>query len=512
MLGDLSQDIIGTDPKYLPIVDHSWLKPEVYDNYPSDNNSVRIQPKLAELWGQDESTGINLVPNLTVQSLGQRSAGEEVDGIEVVREAKKAMMMGLKGRSLTAHIRARFASNQIETAKEALQKVSEEQGLLGNVYIDASAFSSATDAERFLIQHRNRLARDIIVNESGLSVDVVAFLANKFHKNVVASIDYNESLFKKYKAHLVDIGNIDSDFVIDSKEALRQAFLAEPVTDQPVTAKKVKEISEERISEELIKNAKEQEIVDRLANEEMLFREVRPIIVFAREQLYKGKTGNNLKEVLKKKYASGDLKKAVKYLAIVLPSQDMGGEVDRLVAAKRLPRKIGLDLKKLLKEFPIKEAQFEDTRESNSAVGVPGYFHALTGEKNAEDMSKHREAALGLLRKGKTLEQVKGALMKELASDKADQVLASAVNDYNIAPVGIKANTFEPAPKKKVVADLPEKETLPDPSTIEADTKEYVDFFAGSDMGEINIDPLIDNKSITEVGGLSSTIGLDQIL
>ena len=50
MLGNLSQDLIGTDPTYPKIVNLAWLKPDptTYDNYPSDNNSVRIQPKLSE--------------------------------------------------------------------------------------------------------------------------------------------------------------------------------------------------------------------------------------------------------------------------------------------------------------------------------------------------------------------------------------------------------------------------------------------------------------------------------
>jgi len=406
MLGDLSQEMVGTNPEYLPIVDHSWLEPEAYDNYPSDNNPVRIQPKLAELWGQDESTGINLVPNLSVQALGQKSAGDGFDSTEVVREAKKAMMMGLEGKALTAYIRSRFKSDQIEMAKEALQEISKEQGLLGNVYIDASAFSSATDAENFLTQHRNRLARDIVINDSKLSSDVVSFLASKFHKNVVASIEYNEDIFKKYKAHLVDLGNIDSDHVIDSKEALRQAFLMKPASYKPVSAKKTKKISKDRVSDELAKNAQEQDIQKRLANEEMLFSKIRPIIVFAREQRSIGKTGNNLKEVLKKKFASNDLKEAIKYLALVISGKDMTGEVDNLVAAKRVPRKIGLDLKDILKKYPVKSAQYGDAKTVNTSAGVPGYFHALTGEEGSEGMVEHKETAVKLLKKGKSLEQV----------------------------------------------------------------------------------------------------------
>lgn len=508
ILGDLSQDIIGTDPKYLPIVDHSWLNPETYDNYPSDNNPVRIQPKLAELWGHNESTGINLVPNLTIKSLGQKSA-EDIDSTEVVREAKKAMMMGLKEKSLTAHIRARFSSDHIDAAIEDLQKLSEEQGLLGNVYIDASAFSSAIDAEQFLTQHRTRLARDIVVNESKLSPAVVSFLASKFHKNVVANINYDEKLFKKYKAHLIGIGHISDDFVIDSKETLRMAFLIEPIREEPIKAKADDKISDEKISESLIKMAEEQDIHNKLAYEEMLFREIRPIIILAREQLSKGKRGNNLKEILKKKYASDDLRKAAKYLAIVIPSQDMTGEIDKLIEAKRIPRKIGLDLKKIINDNPIKYASFEKKEESKS-VGVKGFFYPLLGNKDPDGLEKHEKAAVELLRKGATLEQVKGSLLKELSNEKVELVLANAVSTYNLMPAGTKANVYVKPPKRKVVADLPERETLPDPSTIESQTQEYMNFFAGSNSMNIELDPLPSNNNLLDIGGLSSTVGLDE--
>jgi hypothetical protein len=64
--GDLCSDIIGTNPKYAPIVDHNWLNVDLskYDNYPSDNNPVRVLPKLHDLWNHGNlDSNTNLVPN-----------------------------------------------------------------------------------------------------------------------------------------------------------------------------------------------------------------------------------------------------------------------------------------------------------------------------------------------------------------------------------------------------------------------------------------------------------------
>ncbi|MBE3086364.1 MAG: hypothetical protein IMZ64_09140, partial [Bacteroidetes bacterium] len=77
--GDLCSDIVGTNPVYPEIVDHSWLDVDLskYDNYPSDNNPVRVVPKLHDLWNHAAQTGINLVPNATVRPLGVRSSEED---------------------------------------------------------------------------------------------------------------------------------------------------------------------------------------------------------------------------------------------------------------------------------------------------------------------------------------------------------------------------------------------------------------------------------------------------
>ena len=134
---DLTPDIIGTDPKNPPIADLSWLDPKNYDNYPSDNNPVRVLPKLSQLWRMDDR-GFCMNPNQAGSLMGvTRSAGDtEESNREVVREACKAAMAGLNGSGLAEHLRGLFTSSQIESAKEELSKVASEVGLLGNVYLE----------------------------------------------------------------------------------------------------------------------------------------------------------------------------------------------------------------------------------------------------------------------------------------------------------------------------------------------------------------------------------------
>ncbi len=519
MLGDLPQDILGADPKYPPISDLDYLSVDTktYDNYPSDNNSVRIQPKLADLWNHSKvDTGLSLIPNQgTISppcSLGMKSGGDnQVVVDDIIREAKKAMMAGLKGKELTGHVRARFTPEAIVCAKDAMQKLSEEQGLLGNVYIDASAFANAKEAESFLLSHRNRLAQDIVVNDGKVGAEVMGFLANQFHKNVVAEISYDEGLFKKYKAHLVNAGKISKDFVVDSKETLRKAFMAtKPAPEKrAVTASSKKKISKEVAMQEMVKMEQKKQAVKKESADEFTFRRIYPVLECARENLAKGKTGSALKEILRGKYASIDLNDAARYLAVVCSNRVTAEHIDKLVTMSKISKIVGNDLKKLAKEYPLKAAsKFEESVTVERQVGVPGHFHVLSGKKDTSKLAEHIEASVNSLRKGSSLEQVKGDLLeKKLSNTDAESVLLSAVKDFNEAPVGVKANTFAPQSKKKVVADLPERQTLPDVDTIIPETQEYLNFFANAEF-DIPIDDAPDT-SLLEIEGLDSKSGLD---
>jgi len=512
MLGDLSPDIIGTNPKYIPIINEEWLTPDknTYDNYPSDNNSVRIQPKLGEMWNNHVETGINLVPN-SVSTMPYRSAemSDEEITASVIREAKKAMMAGLREAQLAEHIRSRFAAADVMLAKDELKKLSEEQGLLGNVYIDASAFVNASEAEHFLVQHRNRLARDIVVGDGAVSKSAAHFLANKFHKNVVTAIDYNEDLFARYKMHLVEDKKVGHDFVIDSKETLRAAFMTQPMERQSnfVPVRK-REYSEEEVSNTLAADTRRMIAADQLAQEELTFKHSLPIISFVREQMSKGKEAADLKEMLRGKYATEDLQGAAKYLKLVANELVFTAEnMDKLADQDKITLKMAKTLKKLIKDFPIHHAEYvEETPQR--IVGVKANLHAM-GEKKALD-SELCQTAVDMLRKGKEMVEVRDEVLGKVTAAEANAILTHAVKEFNEAPAGVVANAPIVPEKVKVVPDLPEPVTLPDPSTILAKAQDFADFYKGANT-DIEIDPTgsADTMEIQLTGGSE---GFDIIL
>lgn len=516
MLGELNQDIIGTSPKYPPInnLDYLTVDTATYDNYPSDNNSVRIQPKLDAIWNRNrENCGLNLIPNQNIQSLGLRSADEGETVANFCSETKKAMMKGYTGKRLAEYLRARFDKNTIEAAKEQMVLLSKEQGLMGNVYIDASAFTSAKDAEQFLTMHRNRLSQDILIEGSKVNPHVISLLANRFHKNVVTAISYGQNLFDKYKAYLVDAGKITSDYVIDSKESLRMAFLAEPVKEIVKTAKAKNEtpVSKEKVAQELANRGENEEITHRLAAGDLVFRNVRPIVEFTRELLSKGKTGNDLKEVLRNKYASNDLTDATRYIAVVISRDITSERIDKLAEDKRISEKVAAQLKDIIKKYPLKVKAFEEEPVPERQIGIKGHFHVLSGKTQAADLSEYHQASVEMLRKGKTFNEVKSELLSKLPNDEADRVLLSAVKAFNETPAGVVANAPVIPEKKKLVADVKPPKVLPDENTIVSQTQEFMDFYKGADEFTIEIDNKRTSGTL-EIEGLESKSGLDNVL
>ena len=511
MLGDLPQDIMGTSPKYPPIINHDWLKvnTETYDNFPSDNNPVRVLPKLSEMWNHGADVGISIVPNLTAQPLGIRSADLDITK-EIVKEAKKAMMSGLTEKDLADHLRARYASKYLIAAKEELGKLAEEQGLLGNVYIDVSAFTSANEAEQFLTHHRGRLAQDILVNESKINKDAIQVLANKFHKNVVSKINYDEKLFQKYKTHLTASKKIASDFIIDSKEALRQAFLPKPSTPTiPAAPKQETALPEEQAVKELTARSENNLNFERSAADEIDFRSAKPIIQYACEQASKGKIGNDLKDMLRGKYASEDLNKVAKYLIFV--ATGMKSEMrDSAVSSGKISEYTGEELKKLAKKYPVKASEYAPIERSPKQAGIPGFFYAMTGKSSSNKYAEEKSAALNCLRSGIPMEKVFTKLREKLSAEDSNLIMTEAVNSINNSSIGLKANVFKPAPKIKVVADLEEKQTLPDPSTIPSQSQEILSFFEGCEMEVDTGSPVKIKKA--EITELFNRSGIDSVM
>lgn len=509
MLGQLPEGLVGTDPKYPSIVNHDWLQPMNYDNYPSDNNPVRVVPQIAEVWNHDPRQNINMVPNMTVQPLSLRA---EDKTSEVVREAKKAMMAGLLGGDLADHLRGRFTVEDIKQASEQLKEVSKESGLLGNVYIDPSAFSSMQDAEGFFGQHRNRLASYIIANEK-VSPAFLGHLASYLKKKVVSSVTYDDTLFSKYRNHLVTAGRIPEDFQVTNQEELRAAFLYKKPEEKMSTkkvAKAEKKLTDRDVKEGISKAMKAAEEQKKAHEEVVLLKRIYPVLSFTQDLLHKGKDASDIKQMLRDKFATSDLIDAAPYIGALVYASDSGRILD-MVAGGKLSSIMGEELIKLAKNAPRKKMDDELPKQARS-TGVHGYFYTMKASVDTDSLDSYRKAALEALRKGFGTDKVLQKLSSVISSDEAQKVLTDAVTIMNASPAGITANVAENHKATIVIEDPRNYRALPDENTIQAKTQEITSFFDGC-KGDIDISLSGDvGASSIEIENLNNRAGIDMTL
>lgn len=515
MMGNLSPDIIGTNPKYPKVVDHSWMAVDTasYDNIPTENNPVRVLPDLNEMWNHGQLPGISgmatsIIP-LKDMALGMRTAEQDKEdsaasAVSIVREAKKSLMAGANAKELANHLRSLFTSRQIAASAEALKGVSKEMGLLGNVYIDVSAFTTFAEADKFLTNHRSKLARDILYDPTTMNPSVAQNLASKYRKNAVTEMVYDAELINRYKNHLVYAGRIPESSDIGSKEDLRAAFLYEKpaAPEQPKKAKAINKLSDAEVKAGLKTLAEEHAYENREAADAILLKTIEPILVFAQDSLSKGKDLNDLKGMLRQKYASTDLQQAAPYLALVISKPGLvASHLDGLVSEGKISDIFGEALKKIGRRYPIATSLIEDT-ERTPSVGVRANYRMFS--PHAES-SPYREAAFTALKQGIAPEKVLAKLATKISAEEAGRILADAIATLNSLPAGAVANKAKKSSSKVIIEEPVKKATLPDPSTIGPQIQEILSFFQGANTDiEINapqkFEPLQIDMGITNAG------------
>jgi len=504
MVGELPQNVLGTDPKYSPIVDHVWLSADAgnYDNYPSDNNPVRVLPKLSELWNPERvETGLNRVPGY--ESCG--CAKQKMTPVPLIlRTAKKAMMKGLVGSGLADHLRERYSKKELESAREELTKLSSEQGLLGNVYVDLSAFENYREANEFMTKHKNRLARYLLVKDSSIRPELVKALSLNFKKDVVSSMDYGKEVLASYKSHLITAGKIDPSYEVDSKEALKKAFLAR-FKDAPIEVKAAEApMAQEDINSVLTAQAANREASNRIASTEIEFSTVRPIVAYVRELLAKGKSAGSVKNLVRAKYTPEDIKKASKYLALVA-SDEAYGRIGDFVESGRLSTKVASEIARIVKANPLpKIAHIQDPGREYKTIGVQAYDHTLSPTRPA--CTEIVKEAVDHLRKGTDIMVVRSMIASKVSASEVTQVFADAMKEFNSTGIGVKTNKIA-KPVKPIIAEV-KKPTLPTKEATEAQIQEIMSTFENPNE-IVQIDPSAGRTGSMNIEIGPSSAGID---
>jgi len=294
--------IVEQDKVSIPNLDWLDLQAADVDNIPTPNN-VQILPQLEAAWSHNDQRSTELIPNVSVINTKKASDVSAESISDIIRQAKREMMAGVTGKALAAKLNALYMPDVITAAKDELVKLSSEQGLLGNVYIDMTAFDSCAEAARVLGRNRVRTAR-YVVGEPTKHVCSSHKIGTcrDLGKKVVASMEYTPELLNSYAQHLKIAGMISTEEKIESKEALRDAFTVKPKAAAEAASVVEEKVDIEKASADLSKVVeKNAALRDKQAREQRFYK-VRPILAHLQDQMLKGKLGNALKESLASKF------------------------------------------------------------------------------------------------------------------------------------------------------------------------------------------------------------------
>lgn len=301
-LGDLTGFLSDT-----PVADLSWLEitpGENYDNIPSENKQ-QVIPQLEEAWS-DESTSspAYLVPNKVMNSGTNSDKSVKPDDIfDVARVTKKAMMVGMSGKEIIPFLRERFPTETLKAASSEIRKIASEEGLLGNVYIDLSAFESTKEASRLLGKHKVRLA-SFAVGSPFKEKRYVDSFGKCLHlaKTVVDEVDYSKEVLAHYETHLKNVGVLDKEASLKTKEDLREAFLssrnkkAESLVHPDEQAGSQSRFDAEEMHKGLENLNKIKEQTQKAAEQEIRLAQVKPVLAMIQNIMLKGAVQEDLKK------------------------------------------------------------------------------------------------------------------------------------------------------------------------------------------------------------------------
>jgi hypothetical protein len=313
----------------IPNLDWSVLNVEDKVNLPSKFH-VQIIPQLQEAWCHEPST-MKVVPHTDREASylkPYKASDEDIKG--VVDTAKKAMMLGVSGKPLADKLASLYHPSLIEAAKPELRKIAEEQGLLGNVYLDMSVFASCEEAARVLGNNKVRLARYVVGNpyRQACSSHKGGF-CKCLRKKVVASMNYDDAIFSEYTDHLRIAKILGPQEKIASKEELRTALFqvrkAEVVESTQATSIKSEDYAaaKKAFDEEIESNTKAIEGMAQVTRE----ADARPVLAFIQNEMLKGKMGFYLKEAIEKKFPENIIAKYAPYIKKMAALQGLIGNV-----------------------------------------------------------------------------------------------------------------------------------------------------------------------------------------
>jgi len=333
------------------LVDFNWLdiNPKEYENVPFDPIPEYIAvPKLEEAWKHLEDKSINLVPNSNFNFNYKTPINSSEDTLkevpELINYVKKSMMAGKTGEDLIEEIRKKASPGLIKSAQEHLKKLSQEHGLLGNVYVDPTAFKKCEEGAIYT-EKRSKTAKYVKAMSSCSDCTHNNCGRCSLYKRKIASeINYDKELFSFYEKHLSNLKC--SQVSIQSKDDLRKAFVIKEkssvkIAENKPSTKKVDK--EEKTLEQKKKeyNEKIKVLKEDLSNfgKSGVAKDISTLVIA-------GYSSKDITDHIKHKYSKEEFEKNKDVIASILFKQGSLGKI--YIEAENIPYKSCLEAKTFL--------------------------------------------------------------------------------------------------------------------------------------------------------------------
>lgn len=339
------------------LANFDWLdiNPAEYDNTPfHDLPPYMAIPKLEEAWSHtNDSQNFNLVPNMDTDfnTRGPQQKDDSSDIKILLDYVKKQMMSGKTGKDLVELVSKKATPDLIKQAYPELQKLSKEQGLLGNVYVDPTIFVRCVDGAEFTGKVAKTAKYVVAMDKCAGCSHNRNQRCEVYKKKIASEVSYGQETLDFYSKHFSNVNG--KNIVVSSKSELQEMFTFKPIASVKVAESKpsVEEVDEKTLEEkEKVFNKHMKSLKDSLNNmtEIKAGREVSELLV-------KGYDSRTIASHFKNKYSSQEFENSKEVINQVLAKQGSLGSV--YVEAAFLPIDDSQDEKNIMdymKGVPVK--------------------------------------------------------------------------------------------------------------------------------------------------------------
>lgn len=255
---DMLSDDEGNFDKFASLTDLEWLDPTQapdQNRLPNNEKTLNSIPSLEEAWGKGKSSnGINLVPNRDKEAAQyEDSLGSDTTTHKTADEVKFAIQRALRRahygepiKTIQAELVATLG-HDADRAVSAMKVIKDEHGLIGRVFVRASAFPGIKNGKWVdKIKAKAGNARYVITDDQTV--------ADKLSMKMVSEVPWDKAL-AYYAPRMKAAGYRFATDGTNPKEALRRAFRLGPtaatVNDAPKPVEEYRVATNDEVMEAL---------------------------------------------------------------------------------------------------------------------------------------------------------------------------------------------------------------------------------------------------------------------